>query len=144
MIIKNLAKKVLAVFVLGMLIPSLSYAADRKMAIQLNSNDPLTQKMALLNARNLKAVIGKDNIDVELVVYGPGLSALKIENTNSSRIKDLMDRYGLKVSICEGTLKSYAKKHGNEPAIIEGVSRVSTGAIRILELQEQGYAYMRP
>lgn len=89
-------------------------------------------------------MIGKDNIDVELVVYGPGLSILKTDKTNSSRVKDLMERYGLKVSICEGTLKSYAKRHGGEPDIIGGVSRVPTGAIRILELQEQGYAYMRP
>lgn len=137
-------KKLLALIAMAILIPSLSFGADRKMAIQLNSSDPITQKMALLNARNLKAVIGKDNIDVELVIYGPGLSALKIENTNAARIKDLMDRYGLKVSVCEGTLKSYAKRHGSAPDIIEGVSRVPTGAIRILELQEQGYAYMRP
>ncbi len=142
--LKSITNKIMVLIALAILVPSLSFAADRKMAIQLNSSDPLTQKMALLNARNLKAVIGKDNIDVELVVYGPGLSALKIESANSSRIKDLMDRYGLKVSICEGTLKSYAKRHGGEPDIIEGVSRVPTGAIRILELQEQGYAYMRP
>ncbi len=68
MILKNLAKKTAVLVALALLIPSLSFAADRKMAIQLNSADPLTQKMALLNARNLKAVIGKDNIDVELVV----------------------------------------------------------------------------
>ena len=144
MILKRLTKKILVLIAMAILIPSMSFATDRKMAIQLNSNDPITQKMALLNARNLKAIIGKDIIDVELVIFGPGLSALKVENTNSSRVKDLMDRYGLKVSVCEGTLKSYAKKHGSEPDIIEGVSRVPTGAIRILELQEQGYAYMRP
>ena len=140
----KLAKKLVALIALTILIPSLSFAADRKMAIQLNSSDPLTQKMALLNARNLKAVIGKDNIDVEIVVYGPGLNILKMEKTNSSRIRDLMDRYGVKVSICEGTLKGYAKRHGAEPNIIDGVTRVKTGAIRLLELQEDGYAYMRP
>jgi intracellular sulfur oxidation DsrE/DsrF family protein len=144
MSLKNVTSKIMALIAFAILIPSMSFAADRKMAIQLNSSDPLTQKMALLNARNLKAVIGKDNIDVELVIYGPGLSALKMESTNSSRIKDLMNRYGLKVSICEGTLKGYAKRHGAEPDIIEGVTRVPTGAVRILELQEQGYAYMRP
>ncbi len=142
--LKNLANKIVALIILAVFIPSLSFAADRKMAIQLNSSDPLTQKMALLNARNLKAVIGKDNIDVELVVYGPGLSILTTEKTNSARVKDLMDNYGLKVSICEGTLKNYAKRNGSEPDIIDGVARVKTGAIRILELQEQGYAYMRP
>jgi intracellular sulfur oxidation DsrE/DsrF family protein len=142
--LRSVTQKIVGLIALAILIPSITFAADRKMAIQLNSSDPLTQKMALLNARNLKAVIGKDKVDVELVIYGPGLSALRMENTNSSRIKDLMDRYDLKVSVCEGTLKNYAKRHGSEPDIIEGVTRVSTGAIRILELQEQGYAYMRP
>ena len=31
-----------------------------------------------------------------------------------------------------------------ELEIIDGVAKVPTGAIRILELQEQGYAYLRP
>ena len=119
-------------------------SAERKMAIQINSSDPVTQKMALLNARNLKAVLGKDNIDVELVVYGPGLSLIKTDKLNSARVEDLMKRYGLKVSVCEGTLKRYAKKNGVEADIIDGVSRVSTGAIRLLELQEKGYSYLRP
>ena len=144
MILRNLAGKLAALVALMMLIPSLSFAADRKMAIQINSNDPLTQKMALISARNLKAVIGKDNIDVELVVYGPGLSVIKSENRNSSRVQNLMEEYGLKVSVCEGTLKGYAKRNGSEADIIGGVARVPTGAIRLLELQEKGYAYLRP
>jgi intracellular sulfur oxidation DsrE/DsrF family protein len=144
MTLRLISRKLIALLALMVLIPSLSFAADRKMAIQLNSSDPLTQKMALLNARNLKAVIGKDAIDVEVVVYGPGLGVLKKENTNSSRIQDLMQKYGLKVSVCEGTLKNFAKRHGKEADIIDGVARVKTGAIRLLELQEQGYHYMRP
>lgn len=136
--------RILSSITLFLILASSSFAADRKMAIQINSSDPLTQKMALLNARNLKAVLGKDNIDVELVVYGPGLSLIKTDKLNSSRVEDLMKNYDLKVSVCEGTLKRYAKKNGSEADIIEGVSRVSTGAIRLLELQEKGYSYIRP
>ncbi len=136
--------RILSSIALFLILASNSFAADRKMAIQINSSDPLTQKMALLNARNLKAVIGKDNIDVELVVYGPGLSLIKTDKLNSTRVEDLIKKYGLKVSVCEGTLKRYKKVHGENPDIIDGVSRVSTGAIRLLELQEQGYSYMRP
>ena len=144
MILQTLTRKLVALIALSILIPSLSFAADRKMAIQMNSSDPLTQKMALINARNLKAVLGKDKIDVEIVVFGPGLSILKSEHTNSARVQSLMQDYGVNVSICEGTLKSYAKRHGGEPSIIDGVSRVPTGAIRLLELQEHGYSYLRP
>lgn len=128
-----------------LLVPGLTYAADRKMVIQVNSKDPVTQKMALNSAKNLKTMIGKDAVDIEVVVYGPGLSLLKSSSFAAEKIKTLMTDYDVRVSVCNGTLKAYAKRHGgHELEIIEGVSKVPTGALRILELQEQGYAYLRP
>ena len=128
-----------------LLVPGLSSAADRKMVIQVNSNDPVIQKMALNSAKNLKKLLGKDTVDVEVVVYGPGLSLIKSTGRSTEKVKTLMSDYGVKVSVCDGALKAYAKRHGgHELEIIEGVSKVPTGAIRILELQEQGYAYLRP
>jgi len=127
------------------LIPGLSYAADRKMVIQVNSSDPVTQKMALNSAKNLKKLLGKDAVDVEVVVYGPGLSMIKSSGRPADKVKTLMADYGVNVSVCNGALKAYAKRHGGrELEIIKGISKVPTGAIRILELQEQGYAYLRP
>jgi len=127
------------------LIPGLSYAADRKMVIQVNSSDPVTQKMALNSAKNLKKLLGKDAVDVEVVVYGPGLSMIKSSARPADKVKTLMADYGVKVSVCNGALKAYAKRHGGrELEIIKGISKVPTGAIRILELQEKGYAYLRP
>lgn len=127
------------------LIPSLTFAADRKMVIQINSKDPLIHKMALNNAKNLKTQIGKDSIDVEVVAFGPGITLLKSEGPSSKKVKSLIADYGIKFTVCEGTLKFIAKKNnGVEPKIVEGVTRVPTGAVRILELQEQGYSYMRP
>jgi len=128
-----------------LLVPGLSYAADRKMVIQVNSKDPVTQKMALNSAKNLKKMLGKDAVDVEVVVYGPGLSLIKTNSFSAEKITGLMADYDIKVSVCNGALKAYAKRHGgHELEIIKGVSRVPTGALRILELQEQGYAYLRP
>ncbi len=128
-----------------LLVPGLSYAADRKMVIQVNSKDPVTQKMALNSAKNLKKMLGKDAVDVEVVVYGPGLSLIKANSFSAEKITGLMADYDIKVSVCNGALKAYAKRHGgHELEIIKGVSRVPTGALRILELQEQGYAYLRP
>jgi len=127
------------------LVPGLSYAADRKMVIQVNSQDSATQKMALNSAKNLKKLLGKDAVDVEVVVYGSGILMLEHSARSAEKIKSLMTDYGVKVSVCDGALKAYAKRHGGrELDIIDGVSKVPTGAIRILELQEKGYAYLRP
>ncbi len=135
----------LSLLALLILVPGLSYAADRKMVIQGNSQDPVTQKMALNSAKNLKKLLGKNAVDVEVVVYGPGITLLRSSGRSAGKIKTLMADYDVKVSVCDGALKAYAKRHGGrELEIIEGVSKVKTGAIRILELQEQGYAYLRP
>ena len=130
---------------LMILIPSISFSADRKMVIQVNSKDPVTQKMAINSAKNLKKLLGKDAVDVEVVVYGPGLSMIKSQGRTADKVTALMTDYGVKVSVCNGALKAYAKRHGgHELDIIDGISKVPTGAIRILELQEKGYAYLRP
>jgi len=121
----------------------LASAADHKMVIQINSKNKVTHKMGLINAGNLKSQLGNNNVNVEVVIYGPGLSMVKSESVFAKRIKKLQSR-GVEFSVCEGTLKSIAKKTGKEPDLLEGMKRVRTGALRILELQEAGYSYLRP
>ncbi len=41
-------------------------------------------------------------------------------------------------------MKKVAKKSGKMPKLLEGVGQVKAGVVRIIELQEQGYAYVRP
>ena len=97
------------------------------------------------SAKNLKKILGKNAVDVEVVVYGPGISMLKTNSRSAEKIQSLIKNYGVNVSVCNGALKAYAKRNGGrELQIIKGVSRVPTGAIRIMELQEQGSAYLRP
>ncbi|MCW8933195.1 MAG: DsrE family protein [Gammaproteobacteria bacterium] len=122
---------------------SLATAADHKMVIQINSKDKVTHKMGLINAGNLKSQLGINNVDVEVVIYGPGLSMVKADSVFKNRIQKLQSR-GVEFSVCGGTLKAIAKKTGKEPELLEGMKRVRTGALRILELQEAGYAYLRP
>jgi len=121
----------------------LAFATEHKMVIQINSKNKLTHKMGLINAGNLKSQLGNKNVDVEIVIYGPGLSMVKAESVFAKRIKTLQSR-GVEFSVCEGTLKAIAKKTGTEPDLLEGMNRVRTGALRILELQEAGYSYLRP
>jgi len=51
----------LALFVL---VPTVSSAAERKMVIQVNSGDPMTQRMALNSAKNLKKMLGEDKVKI--------------------------------------------------------------------------------
>jgi len=79
------------------------------------------------------------------VIYGPGINLLRANGRSADEITNLISNHGVKVSVCNGALKAYAKRNGGrELEIIKGVTKVPTGAIRILQLQEKGYAYLRP
>ncbi|MBT8439495.1 MAG: hypothetical protein HKP55_13225 [Gammaproteobacteria bacterium] len=118
-------------------------AADNKVVIQVSSNDPLTQKIALNNAVNLQKALGMDNVEIEVVAYGPGLGMLTKKNDQSQRVASLAAQ-DIKFSACGNTIKKMTKKSGKAPVLTDGVEVVPGGVIRIMELQQQGYAYVRP
>jgi len=48
-----------------------------KIVLQVSDADPAKWNLALNNARNVQEDLGKDNVEVEIVAYGPGLGMLK-------------------------------------------------------------------
>lgn len=117
--------------------------APNKMVIQVNTDDPLTQKIALNNAVNLQKSLGMDNVAVEVVAYGPGLSLLTQGGDQAARVKSLALQE-ITFSACGNTLAKMEKKSGQRPRLVEGVQVVPAGVRRIMELQQQGYTYLRP
>lgn len=117
--------------------------AKHKMVIQVSTDDARTQKIALNNAVNLQKLHGMDNVDIEIVAYGPGLGLLTPKSKEAKRVKSLALQ-NIKFSACENTMAKIEKKTGKKPTLTEGVGTVNAGVARILELQEQGYAYLRP
>lgn len=114
-----------------------------KMVIQVSSNDAKTQTIALNNAVNLQKHYGIDNVTVEVVAYGPGLSLLTAKSDNADRVKSLVSQ-DITFSACANTINNIEKKKGKKPTLTEGVEVVPGGVVRIMELQEDGYAYLRP
>lgn len=124
-----------------------TFAADskkkHKMVIQVSTDDPKTQKIALNNAVNVQKLMGIDNIDIEIVAYGPGLGLLTTKSKQAKRVKSLALQ-NITFSACGNTMKKVEKKSGKKPQLTEGVKIVEAGVARIMELQEQGYSYIRP
>lgn len=114
-----------------------------KLVIQVSSNDPLTQKIAMNNAMNIQKAYGVDNVAVEIVAYGPGLGMLTAGNGQTKRVESLAIQ-GITFSACGNTIKGMTKKTGKAPVLTAGVKVVPAGVQRIIELHEQGYAYVRP
>lgn len=114
-----------------------------KIVIQVSTDDPRTQKIALNNAVNLQKALGQDNVAIEIVAYGPGLSLLTSKSGQGKRVSSLAMQ-DITFSACGNTMKKVAKKTGKTPVLLDGVTMVQAGVLRIMELQEQGYAYVRP
>jgi len=130
------------IFLMGLTQSALSQDTH-KIVIQVSTDDPRTQKIALNNAVNLQKHYGMDNVEIEVVAYGPGLGLLTSKSKQGKRVSSLAVQ-DITFSACGNTMKKVAKKSGKMPKLLEGVGQVSAGVARIMELQEQGYAYIRP
>lgn len=117
--------------------------AEHKLVIQVSSDDEKTQALALNNAVNLQKEYGPENIDIEIVAYGPGLTILTDPGKQKDRVASLA-KQDIHFSACANTMSSIKAKTGNEPKLVQGVKIVPAGVKRIIELQEQGYSYIRP
>ena len=122
---------------------ALADGPEHKIVIQVSTDDPRTQKIALNNAVNMQKLYGVDNIAIEIVAYGPGLGLLTKKSGQADRVESLA-MSDITFSACGNTMNKVAKKSGKMPVLLEGVGQVPAGVARIMELQEQGYAYVRP
>lgn len=113
------------------------------LVIQVSTDDARTQTIAMNNAVNLQKSLGMDNVKIEIVAYGPGLTMLLKEGKQSQRVSSLA-KQEIVFSACANTMKAMEKKQHKPVVLSEGVGVVPAGVLRIMELQEQGYAYVRP
>jgi len=114
-----------------------------KVVIQASTGDEQSQTLVLNVASNLQKHYSSENVVIEIVAYGPGLSMLTKSSPMSERVQSLAAS-DIAFSACANTMKGIAKKTGSEPVLTDGVKITPAGAARIVELQEQGYAYVRP
>lgn len=121
-------------------LPAPLLAADNHVVLQVSDNDEGKWNLALNNARNLQTAFGAHNVDIEIVVYGPGIGMLKAESTVGNRILDA-GTSGVKVIACENTMK--AQKLGKDD-MLANIGYVPAGVAQIAERQQQGWAYLRP
>jgi intracellular sulfur oxidation DsrE/DsrF family protein len=115
--------------------------AEHFAVFHISSGDEFAQKLVLNNAQNLSNFYGPDKVMIEVVAYGPGLRALFKENTNSKRIQRMADQQGITFSACANTMKGMGR---DVPTLNKVAKVVPGGVVRIMELQEAGWTYIRP
>lgn len=126
----------------AVLAPIASHAdgAKHRVVFQVSDNDPAKWNLALNNARNVQTDLGKGNVDVEIVAYGPGLNMLKADSKVAGRLAQALDS-SVGLMACENTMRNTKTTKADMYA---GISYVDAGVVHIMKRQREGWAYVRP
>ncbi|HTA99480.1 MAG TPA: DsrE family protein [Bradyrhizobium sp.] len=142
-----------AVLLTSVFLTSPALAADGKshhIAIQIDQNDPQVMNLAL---NNVNAVIEyyrarNEDVDIDVVAYGPGLHMLRSDTSpvqdRIKRLKDMVFPGKIQFSACNNTRQGMEKAEGHPIPIVADATVVPSGVVHLMELQEQGWSYVRP
>jgi intracellular sulfur oxidation DsrE/DsrF family protein len=117
-----------------------------KIVYHLNEPGVEKAKAVLGNIRNhIKGVKGWDNIEaLELVVHGAALKAFlrKDMDPEVRRALETLQTEGMGFGACGNTIKGLQITLAD---LADGAKELPQGGVvRVMELQEQGYAYVKP
>jgi uncharacterized protein len=111
-----------------------------KVVFQVSDNDPAKWNLALNNARNVQADLGKENVEIEIVAYGPGLAMLKMESPVSPRLAQALD-LNIGLLACVNTMENTKTPKSD---MYGGIGYVQAGVTHLMKRQKEGWAYIRP
>ena len=120
----------------------------KRVAIHIDENDPKRMTMALNNAANIYKYYGDkgESVEVRLVANGPGLHMFR---EDTSPVKDRiaamsLEHESLSFAACGNTHRMMSKQSDGEIALVSEAEMIPSGVVELIELQGQGWAYIRP
>ncbi len=138
----------MAVFMAVAPVMALAEGKAHKVAIHVDENDPQVMNMALNNVANVISYYESvgDTVEIEVVTYGPGLNMLV---AGKSPVEDRISVMSLEMdnvtfAACGNTHAAMEANSGKAVPLMSEANVVPSGVVRLIELQEDGYAYVRP
>jgi intracellular sulfur oxidation DsrE/DsrF family protein len=109
--------------------------------MRLNSREEKVQKGTLNNIKNLYEAMGAERLTVELVAHGAGLSLFIKQDTKlAEELARLKASYRISYTACPNTMKAQGLTGGD---LIDQVDHTMPAMVRLMELREQGWAYIK-
>ena len=131
--------------------PSEAHSTSKRVhrvVIQVSQNDSAVMNLALNNAENLVTFYKEkgEKIDVEFVAYGAGLSMVRSDTSPVKERLTAMSGQMKNVTFtgCGNTLANQSKQENKSITLVPEARLVPAGIARIVELEEQGWTYVRP
>ncbi len=145
-------KKLIAVLMMSMvaLVAGNAMASGygkQKVAYHINYDNEKRIGGALRNIQNHINAVGKENLDLRVVMHGKGYKVLELANNNPNfqqKVTNLKDQ-GIKFNICANTIRGKKINVKSDLYDVDEASDiVPSGVAEIAKLQQEGYAYVRP
>ncbi|MEC7764104.1 MAG: DsrE family protein [Pseudomonadota bacterium] len=137
-----------AAFALATAAPALAEGETHHLAIHVDEADAQVMNMALNNAQNVRSYYAEqgDSVVIEIVAYGPGLTMfVDGKSPVADRIATMsLESDDITFAACGNTLRNMSEKAGADVALLSEAHVVPSGVVRLMELQQEGYAYVRP
>jgi intracellular sulfur oxidation DsrE/DsrF family protein len=111
-----------------------------KVVFQVSDAEPQKWNLALNNAKNVQDDLGVDKVELQIVVYGPGIGMLKGDSPVAARIEQAL-KNGIKVVACENTMRAQKLVYAD---MLPKIGYVPAGVVELMKKQQEGYAYIRP
>ncbi len=120
-------------------------ASGKKQKVVYHLSEEKKVNFVLNNIRNhIKGMNGPENVEIVLVIHGPALKAFHdIQALEKVRQRvSALQKAGVSFNACANTMR--AQKVETSDLLPDFVSLPQGGVVRIAQLQEQGYIYIRP
>ena len=142
----------------GMPLANAEGYGKQKVVYHINYDNPKKQKGALRNIQNHINAVGKENLDLRVVMHGNGLAMLllpealketkgfKHANANEQQQAsiDNLKSQGVAFKICANTVKGRKVKPEDHLHDFAQSDIVPSGVAEVAHLQGQGFTYFKP
>ena len=129
----------------------------QKVVYHINYDSAKAQAGALRNIQNHINAVGKENLDLKVVLHGKGLTLLlepgssgktkfqagNATDTITAKIAGLKGQ-GVDFNVCANTLRGKKVSYEEDLYDVSKGDIVPSGVAEVSKLQAKGYAYIRP
>ncbi len=129
----------------------------QKVVYHINYDDPKSQAGAMRNIQNHINAVGKENLDLKVVLHGKGLTLL-LEPTASGNTKfgtgnateaitakiAGLKGQGVNFHVCANTLRGKKINYSQDLYDVSKADIVPSGVAELAKLQAMGYTYIKP
>jgi intracellular sulfur oxidation DsrE/DsrF family protein len=121
---------------------------EHRLILQVNTNDAAAMNLALNNAANVTEYYKEagEKVKIEVIAFGPGLHMLR---DDTSPVKARIETMALSTpevsfKACGNTQQNMHKAENKDIKLIPQAQVVPSGVVRVMQLEEKGWSYVKP